>query len=368
MISKRKWIYLGFVLFILLPYQMIGGETKTIGFAVPFPTLTFKFPISKEDRTYLGLSPKKIYRFDEIYGSLILIEYLNTYCVNCERQAPILKESYLLIEKDPKLKGKVKMIGIAAGNNWKEVREFKNRHQIPYPILPDPNFEAHQAVGSPRTPFMIWVRKDREGKGIVVSTHLGLIESSQKLIEESKAVLQYDLSLLKPKIGSIYEGEALKPPLTEEELIGKARMGMESLGGKLLEIKKVELKDGDSIYIGRVDFDAYQKTLFSKLAIRRAVCDICHDTLFFYTFDSEGKVIDIIPIQLTKVGNQNWSDEDIKKLKNRVVGRSIFKPFSFDPKVDSISGATITAVLIFDSLEKAKEIYEKVKKEGYIKN
>jgi pentatricopeptide repeat protein len=36
--------------------------------------------------------------------------------------------------------------------------------------------------------------------------------------------------------------------------------------------------------------------------------------------------------------------------------------------VDSISGATITAVLIFDSLEKAKEIYEKMKKEGYIKN
>jgi uncharacterized protein with FMN-binding domain len=78
-------------------------------------------------------------------------------------------------------------------------------------------------------------------------------------------------------------------------------------------------------------------------------------------------VIDIVPIQLTKVGNLNWTEEDIKKLKARTIGKSILKPFTFDPGVDSISGATITAVLIFDSLDKAKEIFEKLKKEGYVK-
>jgi hypothetical protein len=35
--------------------------------------------------------------------------------------------------------------------------------------------------------------------------------------------------------------------------------------------------------------------------------------------------------------------------------------------VDSVSGATITAVLVFDSLDKAKEIYGKLKEQGYIK-
>jgi Na+-translocating ferredoxin:NAD+ oxidoreductase RnfG subunit len=35
--------------------------------------------------------------------------------------------------------------------------------------------------------------------------------------------------------------------------------------------------------------------------------------------------------------------------------------------VDSVSGATITAALVFDSLDKAKEIFEKLKKEGYVK-
>jgi len=74
-----------------------------------------------------------------------------------------------------------------------------------------------------------------------------------------------------------------------------------------------------------------------------------------------------MPVQLTKIGNFNWTEEDIKKLRSRTVGRSILNPFTFDPSVDSVSGATITAVLIFDSLDKAKGIFEKLKKEGYIK-
>jgi len=260
----------------------------------------------------------------------------------------------------------VKIIGIAAGNNPKEVEIYKKEYKVPYPIISDPKFDAHTAVGSPRTPFAIWVRKDAQGRGIVVSTHLGMMDL-KSLVDETKVVYQYDLALLKPKRGTIYEGDALMPPLTEEELMAKAREGMESTGGKVLQIQKITLKDGDWIYLGKVDFGTSQKNLFSKLASRRAVCDICHDTFFIYTFDPEGKVIDIVPIQLTKIGNLNWTEEDIKKIKTRTIGRSILSPFTFDPNVDSVSGATITAVLIFDSLDKAKEIFEKLKKEGYVK-
>jgi hypothetical protein len=186
-------------------------------------------------------------------------------------------------------------------------------------------------------------------------------------LDETKAVLQYNLALLKSKKGAIYAGDALKPPLTEEELMVKVKEGMEASGGKALQIEKISLKDGDWIYVGKVDFGTNQKNLFSKLASRRAVCDICHDTFFIYTFDSEGKVIEIVPVQLTKIGNLQWTEEDIKKLKSRTIGRSILKPFTFDPGVDSVSGATITAALIFDSLDKAKEIFQELKKEGYVK-
>jgi thiol-disulfide isomerase/thioredoxin len=366
--TKRSPIHAVWVIFLslILSYSLSWAETKLVGFAIPFPDLTFTQGLSKGEQVYLGIPQKKTFSFKEIRGNLILIEFISTYCVSCQRQAPIFNELYSSIEKDPGLKGKVKMIGVAAGNNLNEVEIYKKTYQVPYPIISDPKFDAHTAVGSPRTPFSIWVRKDTQGKCIVVSTHLGLMDL-KSATEETKAVLQYNLALLKPKKGIIYEGDALMPPLSEEKLIAKAREGMESSGGKVLKIEKISLKDGDWIYLGKVDFGTSQKNLFSKLASRRAVCDICHDTFFIYTFDSGGKVIDIVPIQLTKVGNLNWTEEDIKKMKTRTIGRSILSPFSFDPGVDSVSGATITAVLIFDSLDKAKEIFEKLKKEGYVK-
>jgi len=365
---KRSPIHAVWIIFLslILSYSLSWAETKPVGFAIPFPDLTFTQTLSKEEQAYLGLLQKKSFSIKEIRGNLILIEFISIYCVSCQRQAPIFNELYSSIEKDLRLRGKVKMIGVAAGNSLHEVEIYKKTYQVPYPIMGDPRFDAHIAVGSPRTPFSIWVRKDAQGRGIVVSTHLSLMDL-ESAMEETKAVLQYNLALLKPKKGTIYEGDALRPPLTEEELMAKAKEGMESTGGKVLKIEKIPLKDGDWIYLGKVDFGIFQKYLFSKLASRRAVCDICHDTFFIYTFDPEGKVIDIVPIQLTKVGNLNWTEEDIKKLKARTIGKSILSPFTFDPNVDSVSGATITAVLVFDSLGKAKEIYEKLKKEGHIK-
>jgi hypothetical protein len=209
------------------------------------------------------------------------------------------------------------------------------------------------------------VRRDPHGGGVVVSNHVGLMDL-KTVLDETKAVLQYDLALLKPKKGTIYEGDALKPPLADEELVAKAKEGMETSGGKVVEIEKIPLQDGDWIYAGKVNFATGQKNLFSKLASRRAVCDICHDTFFIYTFDSEGKIVELVPIQLTKIGNRTWTEEDIKKLRERTIGKSILKPFPFDPGVDSVSGATITAALIFDSLDKAKEVYGTLKKKGYI--
>ena len=366
--TNRKFIFAIGVVFLSLPlcYSLSWAETKPVGFAIPFPNLTFTQTLFKGEQAYLGIPQKKSFSIKEIRGDLILIEFISTYCVSCQRQTPIFNELYFAsIEKDPKLKGKVKIIGIAAGNNLNEVEIYKKEYKVPYPIISDSKFDAHAAVGSPRTPFSIWVRKDPQGKGIVVSTHLGLMDLKSAM-EETKAVLQYNLALLKPKKGIIYEGDTLKPPLSEEELMAKAREGMQSSGGKVLKIEKISLKDGDWIYLGKVDFGTSQKNLFSKLSSRRAVCDICHDTFFIYTFDSGGKVIEIVPIQLTKIGNLNWTEEDIKKIKTRTIGRSILSPFTFDPNVDSVSGATITAVLIFDSLDKAKQIFEKLKKEGYV--
>jgi thiol-disulfide isomerase/thioredoxin len=364
--EKTVFFVSAFLATVILLGGLACAEIKPMGFAISFPNLSFDQVLSKEEQAYLEISSNKSFTFLDIRGELILVEFLSVYCVNCQRQAPILNGLYFSIENDRALRGKVKIIGIAAGNNPREVESFKKEHKVAYPILSDVRFDAHTAVGSPRTPFSVWVRKERRGTGIVVSTHLGLMDSREMALRETRAVLQYDLALIKRQKGTVYKGDSLTPPLREEELLAKAKRGMEASGGKVLQIKRISLKDGDWIYAGKVDFGNHQKDLFSKLASRRAVCDICHDTFFLYTFDTEGKVVEIIPIQLTKNDNLDWTEEDIQKLRSRTLGRSILTPFPFDPGVDSVSGATITAALIFEALEKGKEIYMKLKKERLI--
>ena len=366
-IKRGNYLLSAFLASMLIVHAVASAETKPMGFAISFPNLSFEQVLSKEEQAYLEIPSNKSFTFQEIRGELILVEFLSVYCVNCQRQAPILNRLYFSVDNDRALRGKVKIIGIAAGNNLREVEKFKKEYKVAYPILSDVRFDAHSAVGSPRTPFSIWIRKERRGNGIVVSTHLGSMDSAEMALNETRAVLQYDLALIKSQKGTIYKGDGLSPPLTEEQLLAKAKQGMESSGGRVLQIKKISLKDGDWIYAGKVDFGNHRKDLFSKLASRRAVCDICHDTFFIYTFDTEGKVVEIIPIQVTKNDNLDWTEEDIQKLRTRTLGRSILKPFPFDPGVDSVSGATITSALIFESLDKAKEIYMKLKKEKYIK-
>ena len=352
---------------VICVYPAAAAETKPPGFGIPFPNLSFEQALSKEDRDYLGVSPNKPFTFQNIRGDLILVELLSVYCVNCLRQAPIVNGLYSSIEKDKAFKGRVKIFGIAAGNNLREVDRFKKELNLAYPILSDARFAAHTAVGSPRTPFSIWVRKERGGAGVVVSTHLGVMDSPEAAAKEARAVLQYDIALIKRQKGAVYKGDGLVPPLPEEKLLAKAKQGMEASGGHVLQIRKLSLKDGDWVYAGKVAFGNVQKDLFSKLASRRAVCDICHDTFFIYTFDTEGKVVEIVPLQLTKNDNLDWTEEDIQKLRARTLGRSMLSPFSFDPSVDSISGATITSALIFEALDKGKEIYLKLKNEKYIR-
>ncbi len=163
-------------------------EINTIYKPEPFPDLTFENIFSKDKQAYLGIPREKYFSFKEIKGSLILVELTSTYCVSCKKNIPILNEFYQRIQKDPELKGKVKVIGIAIGNNRKEVEIFKNEYKILYPLLADFNFSAHKALGEPRVPYTMFVKRDVKGKNITVKIHKGVIESADSLLNDIRII------------------------------------------------------------------------------------------------------------------------------------------------------------------------------------
>ncbi len=104
--KKRSMFF--FILFLAISFSCGSalGETKPLGFAIPFPDLIFAQSLSREEQNYLGIPFKKGFSFREITGNLILVEFLSTYCINCQRQAPIFNEVYSSIERDSRLEGK----------------------------------------------------------------------------------------------------------------------------------------------------------------------------------------------------------------------------------------------------------------------
>lgn len=171
-------------------YGSVCAETKPIGSGAKFHDLIFNDTLSKKEQTYLGIPKQKNFSFKDIPGTLFLIDVFSVYCISCQKQVPIFHQVYSWIENDPELKGNVKMIGIAAGNNRKEVESFKKQYQVPYPIFTDPAFVAHKKLGNPAAPYTIFVMRDARGKYIVVSTHKGKFDSAESIMNEIKDFLQ----------------------------------------------------------------------------------------------------------------------------------------------------------------------------------
>ncbi len=145
-----------------------GGELPKKGDSLA--AFELQSPTAEKDRAYLGIT-KPAFRLLDIRSKLLLLEVIGVYCPVCYRQAPIFNNLYSRIEKSS-LKGKVKMLALAAGGNQAEIQYLNEQKQYRFPIAPDPSFEIHKLLGEPRTPFTLLLSP--EGK--VLYTHMGIIE------------------------------------------------------------------------------------------------------------------------------------------------------------------------------------------------
>jgi hypothetical protein len=95
---------------------------------------------------------------------------------------------YKKTKNDKNLKEKIKVMGVAIGNNKREVDYFKKEYNILYPIIIDPEFNAHKALGEPRVPYSMFIRMDAQGKAIIFKIHTGAFESADTLMNELRDI------------------------------------------------------------------------------------------------------------------------------------------------------------------------------------
>lgn len=141
------------------------------------PSFELRAPVSDKEKSYLGLKGPS-FRPADLPGEVLLLEVIGVYCPQCYKQAPLFNTLYNRIEKG-KLRGRVKMLAMAAGGNPTEIEYLHQQGQYSFPVVPDADFSVHKLLGEPRTPFTLLV--DPAGK--VLFAHQGVIEDIDALFQ-----------------------------------------------------------------------------------------------------------------------------------------------------------------------------------------
>lgn len=179
---------------ILIPFTMTALLLSILAFPAlaankppekgeGLPGINLPVPKNPDERNYLGLSGSGLFKIPQIKAKAVIVEIFSMYCPYCQKDAPGVNELYRLIENNPDIKNKIKLIGVGAGNSPYEVEVFKKTYDVPFPLFPDKDFEIHKACGEVRTPYYMVVKMNEDGTHQIVHTQLGDYPGAEKFLE-----------------------------------------------------------------------------------------------------------------------------------------------------------------------------------------
>jgi peroxiredoxin len=493
-----------FIVASLVALTIVFGSTLS-GLAItstpvlvgdPFPPITLKNNLSKQDVTALRLPEKESIDLQDFPFEIILIEFLNVHCHTCKEQAPVFSQLWESLQSHQELKSRAALLGITVGNTVNEIKAFQKSFNAAYPLLADPSKKVFNSLGDLKgTPQTYLLEKDQEGRWYIVYHHSGAVSSHEVYLRKIEEVFKRDLEGIEPGykvpqvlftmlrsgypaesfekkrlllyfpshsafpldedirnttpqmqvllslageetlplviIGSpnlifpakdleslrdrsgifllqddeeklvtrfaVGEGplislvndsgrivyrassltserakgllqgtvEELTPNLTERELLRLMQGSMRAVESTVERVEAQELENGEMIYLGFSNGEIEKIALFGRIVSKYSICDICHDTHFYYLIDQNGKLVYFNPIHVTKYGNLNWNYQDIITIKSRVMGKDLFKPLPFDPSVDAVSQATMSSYLIYEGLNETKLVLKDYSDNGF---
>lgn len=177
--------------FILM--ESAQGKETTIKAGDSLSDISLTCLFSQKDKQYLGFSNRRTYSLSCIRAEFILVNCFSIYCPVCQSHADKFNRLYKLIQEDNLIKKNLKLIGIGLGNNMKEVNYFKKYYNIPYPLIPDPEYKIHKAFKETRTPLLIIV--DKRKNPYRISCVLDFNKEPETLLEDIKKEIRKNTSL-----------------------------------------------------------------------------------------------------------------------------------------------------------------------------
>ena len=172
------------VMMILVSMVAMAASTQPPQAGSFLPEIKIPKPVDSGDLKYLGISGSGTFLANEVRGQALIIQIFSMYCPYCQKDAPNVNRFFGLIENNPKLKGKIKILGIGVGNTQFEVNTFKKKYKVDFPLVPDADFQIHKMIGEVRTPYFIVMKLKGANKPEVVYSRLGAHENVEAFLDE----------------------------------------------------------------------------------------------------------------------------------------------------------------------------------------
>jgi len=179
---KKSIMLWTLILFLSMGSLSFAATSLKVGEALPDITLT----VSKDTvaKDYLGWGWGSSFKISEIEARYVLIEIFSMYCPYCQAEAPNVNKLYGKIQANPKLRDNIKLIGIGVGNTVFEVKTFKTKYKISFPLFADADYVIHKQLGEVRTPYFIGVKINADGSTRIIYSQLGVLGDVDQFLKQ----------------------------------------------------------------------------------------------------------------------------------------------------------------------------------------
>jgi rhodanese-related sulfurtransferase len=169
----------------------------------PFPKARLTLLDGERDRAYLGIkSGAASFELGSLSADYALVELYNQLCFACCQSIPELNRLLGLIQKEPELNIRLKMIGIGVGNLNRDVRRFRQEKGVSFPLFSDHDNELHRQLGRPALPVIYLVRLHGAAGLRIVAVLSGPFGPAEKMLKNLMPKLNLTAGLSPP--GDVY--------------------------------------------------------------------------------------------------------------------------------------------------------------------
>ena len=127
-----------------------------------FPKCRLSVLQGKRDVSYLGLAPgSRYFSLSDIAGDYLLVEVYNEMCTLCLAELPNINRLLGLVNEDPELINRVRMLGLGAGSTRRSVAKFRKKTGYDLLLFADQKWKTFGLLGKPVLPVLYLPQKRR---------------------------------------------------------------------------------------------------------------------------------------------------------------------------------------------------------------